>query len=39
MEWQDAEFFKLHAEELNREAEDVLKYQCDIFDLIPPYET
>ncbi|MDR1932344.1 MAG: hypothetical protein LBQ57_05910 [Spirochaetales bacterium] len=39
MEWQDAEFFMLHAEELNREAEDVLKYQSDIFDLIPPYET
>jgi hypothetical protein len=35
MEWQDAEFFKLHAEELNREAEDVLKYQGDIFDLFP----
>jgi hypothetical protein len=39
MEWKDAEFFKLHAEELNREAEDVLKYQGDIFDRIPPYES
>ncbi|GHU63729.1 hypothetical protein FACS189445_6890 [Spirochaetia bacterium] len=39
MEWQDAELFKLHAEELNREAEDVLKYQGDIFDRIPPYES
>ncbi|GHV86340.1 hypothetical protein AGMMS50230_19480 [Spirochaetia bacterium] len=38
MEWKDAELFKFHAEELNREAEDVLKYQGDIFDLIPPYE-
>ena len=36
MEWKDAGLFKLHAEELNREAEDVLKYQVDIFDLIPP---
>jgi hypothetical protein len=39
MEWKDAELFKLHAEELNREAEDVLKYQGDIFDLVPPYES
>jgi hypothetical protein len=39
MEWKDAEFFKLHAGELNREAEDVQKYQGDIFDLVPPYES
>jgi hypothetical protein len=39
MEWKDAELFKLHGEELNREAEDVLKYQGDIFDLVPPYES
>ncbi|GHV12533.1 hypothetical protein FACS189491_05700 [Spirochaetia bacterium] len=39
MEWKDAEFFKLHADELNREAEDVLKYQGDIFDLVPSYKS
>ncbi|MHC6203018.1 hypothetical protein ACYULU_07475 [Breznakiellaceae bacterium SP9] len=39
MEKQSIEFINRHAEELNREAEDVLKYQGDIFDLIPPYES
>ncbi|GHU50489.1 hypothetical protein FACS1894200_10020 [Spirochaetia bacterium] len=38
MEAQSLAFINLHAEELNREAEDVLKYQGDIFDLIPPYD-
>ncbi|GHS89522.1 hypothetical protein FACS189487_09890 [Campylobacterota bacterium] len=38
LEWKDAELFKLHAEELNREAEDALKYQIDPFELIPPDE-
>ena len=35
MEEQSVEFINRHAEELNREAEDVLKYQGDIFDRIP----
>ncbi|MDR0551602.1 MAG: hypothetical protein LBG72_06255 [Spirochaetaceae bacterium] len=35
---QSIEFINSFAEELNREAEDVLTYQGDIFDLIPPYE-
>ncbi|MDR1447263.1 MAG: hypothetical protein LBI90_10260 [Treponema sp.] len=37
-EAEDIELFKLYAEELNREAEDVLKYQIDPFELIPPYK-
>jgi hypothetical protein len=37
MEWKDAELFKLHAGELNRKAEGVLKYQGNIFDRIPSY--
>jgi hypothetical protein len=37
-EGEDAGLFKLHAGELNREAEDALKYQIDPFETIPPYE-
>ncbi|GHV25171.1 hypothetical protein AGMMS4952_02260 [Spirochaetia bacterium] len=39
MKEQSIEFINRHAEELNREAEDVLKYQGDIFERIPPYES
>jgi hypothetical protein len=37
-EAEDIELFRLHADELNREAEDVLTYQIDPFELIPPDE-
>jgi hypothetical protein len=35
---QSIEFINRHSGELNREAEDVLKYQIDPFELIPSYE-
>jgi hypothetical protein len=38
MELEDIELFNRYAEELNREAEDVLKYQIDPFEMIPPYK-
>ncbi|MDR1930864.1 MAG: hypothetical protein LBQ44_09595 [Treponema sp.] len=36
MEEQSIKFINRHAEELNREAEDVLTYQIDPFELVPP---
>jgi hypothetical protein len=36
--WEDVEIINRHAEELNREAEDVLTYQIDLFEMVPPYE-
>jgi hypothetical protein len=34
----DMELINRHAEELNREAADLLQYQIDPFETIPPYE-
>jgi hypothetical protein len=36
MEKQSIEFINRHAEELNREAADVLTYQIDPFEFVPP---
>jgi hypothetical protein len=38
MEEQSIEIINQYAEELNREAADVLKYQLDPFEMIPPYK-